>query len=92
MDTDFAWVISDQANNIYGLGHLKFRQDSEAQIAGLYFVPEVIGKGLGKSLVQIMFTECRSKRTKAVILSATKTAKCFYQSVGFEQIGPPPRL
>lgn len=89
MDTDMVWVISDKANNIYGFGHLKFRQDLEAEIAGLYFVPEVIGKGFGKSLVQIMFVECRSKEIKTVILSATKTAKIFYLKAGFEQIGLP---
>jgi putative acetyltransferase len=89
IDRDLVWVISDSNKNIYGFGHLQFKDSKEAEIAGLYLVPEVIGKGLGKELVGIMFDQCRKKEIHKVFLSATKTAKKFYEAVGFEQMGEP---
>ncbi|MBY0416259.1 MAG: GNAT family N-acetyltransferase, partial [Bdellovibrionales bacterium] len=88
MDSDHVWVISDKEDNIYGFGHLKFNQISESEIAGLYFVPEVIGLGIGKTLIKIIFNECKKRSIQTVSLTATKTAKRFYQNAGFEQIGP----
>lgn len=87
MDRDLVWVISDSENNIHGFGHLKFRENTEAEIAGLYFAPEVVGKGLGKKMAAIIFEECQKNNVKTVFLCATKTAKAFYQSVGFQQVG-----
>lgn len=87
MDRDFVWVVTDTTEKIFGFGHLKIRENSEAEIAGLYFVPELIGVGLGKNLVRIMFDVCGSKAISKVVLSATKTAQSFYQSCGFVQIG-----
>ncbi|MNL09242.1 putative acyltransferase [compost metagenome] len=88
MDKDLVWVISDSASNVYGFGHLKLRANSEAEVAGLYFAPEVVGKGLGKKMMAMIFDECRQKEVKTLSLCATKTAKAFYESVGFQQQGP----
>jgi N-acetylglutamate synthase-like GNAT family acetyltransferase len=87
MDKDFVWVISDLDLNVYGFGHLQIRENAEAEIAGLYFAPEVIGKGFGKKLMAIILDECRNKEVKTILLTATKTAKSFYQSAGFQQVG-----
>jgi putative acetyltransferase len=88
MDKDHVWVIADQQDNIFGFGHLKFMENQTAEIAGLYFVPEVTGQGFGKKLAQIMFDECKKQNTGTIYLTGTKTARPFYQSVGFVQIGP----
>lgn len=87
MDRDVVWVISDAENNIYGFGHLQFLKDGAAEVAGLYFVPEVIGKGFGKQLMQKILEQCRSHNIHTLELSATVTAKPFYESAGFKQIG-----
>ena len=88
MDRDFVWVISDNQNNIFGFGHLKFQEKSEAEIAGLYFVPEVTGQGFGKKIFQLMLDQCRNKNVCSIHLTATKTAKAFYENVGFKQLDP----
>lgn len=88
MDKDLVWVISNDTQDIFGFGHLSFAgEKNTAEIAGLYFVPEVIGLGLGKKLIQTMIDECKKKNTHLVILSATKTAKHFYEKCGFTQLG-----
>lgn len=87
MDQDMVWVISDDEKNIYGFGHLLFTEKPSAVIAGLYFVPEIIGQGYGRQLIQIMLGECTKRNIQNISLSATVTAKSFYESAGFQQVG-----
>jgi putative acetyltransferase len=86
MDRDQVWVISDNEKKIYGFGHLQIKENNNAEIAGLYFVPELIGKGFGKKLAQIIFDECKKKNVTNINLYATLTAKAFYESVGFRPL------
>lgn len=87
MDRDIVWVIADAADNIFGFGHLDIRGE-RAELAGLYYVPEAIGRGLGKQMIGLMLKECESRAVKSISLTGTKTAKKFYEAVGFEQVGP----
>lgn len=87
IDRGHVWVVADDRDNIYGFGRLKITTKIEAEIAGLYFVPEVVGKGLGKALVNLILHECKRRGFDQVTLYATKTAKAFYQSRGFQQSG-----
>ncbi len=87
MDTDFVWVISNSRNDIYGFGHLKIKLDKQAVVAGLYFIPEVMGKGFGKKLIELIILECRQQGVKNVTLSSTITAKSFYEKMGFQCLG-----
>lgn len=59
IDKDFVWVISNDTQNIFGFGHLKFIENAQAEIAGFYFIPEVIGRGFGKQLIQLMMLQKR---------------------------------
>jgi len=88
IDQDLVWVISDEQNRIFGFGHLQFYENQGAELAGLYFVPEVVGKGNGKKIVQLMLHECQKRKIQKIELSATKTAKVFYERIGFKQMGP----
>lgn len=87
MDKDLVWVISDEENKIFGFGHLMMKDQTEGHVAGLYFVPEVIGLGFGKRLFQLMKEECKQAEIPLMTLGATKTAKTFYQTLGFEEVG-----
>ncbi len=83
---DLVYVISDIEDNIYGFGHMSFGQNNDAELAGLYFVPEAQGRGLGKEIVQLMMNEVELRNIKVINLRATKTALEFYKSVGFHKI------
>lgn len=87
IDNNFVWVIADEDNKIYGFGHLAIQENIKAQIAGLYFVPEVIGKGFGKSMFQLMKQECEKNEIPLITLESSKTAKTFYKSLGFQEEG-----
>lgn len=88
IDQDMVWVISDRQNNIFGFGHMQFQGDCEAEVRGLYFVPEITKKSFGKEIFKLMFEECKKKNIQTIHLTATRTAKAFYDKMGLKQIGP----
>lgn len=83
IETDHIWVL-DNGEEILGFGHLKFHDENKSEIHGLYFSPDAIGKGLGHKLVSIMKLFSSSKGRNHVVLSATITAKDFYEKEGFK--------
>ncbi|MBK9324409.1 MAG: GNAT family N-acetyltransferase [Bdellovibrionaceae bacterium] len=87
---DLVWVVENNGS-IEGYGHLKiFEKDGlkRGQIFGLYLTPEVVGKSLGKAIVDLMMEEIKSAKVKQVSLEATITAQNFYRKVGFVDAGP----
>lgn len=87
MNKDFVWVVADDSGKVHGFGHLEIAAKPPARIAGLYFAPEVIGKGLGREMITLMRDECRKKGISDVDLMSTKTSKEFYQKMGFSSLG-----
>lgn len=88
MSKDFVWVIANDREDIFGFGHLQFLEDKpEANLVGLYFVPEAKGLGFGRELFDLMKNECLAKHVKVVSLTSTKTSKSFYEKMGFSQQG-----
>lgn len=87
---DLVWVVEDKGS-IEGYGHLKiFEKDGLkcGHIFGLYLTPKVVGKSLGKAIVDLMMEEIKSAKVKQVSLEATITAQNFYRKVGFVDAGP----
>ena len=84
MDRDQIWVVEND-NTVYGFGHLAIMDEDNAEILGLYFVPSVIGLGLGKKLVKEMVEYTRLHGRTRISLYSTLTSKKFYESCGFLQ-------
>jgi len=59
-----------------------------AYIKSLYLTPDVLGKGVGKKMAQIMLDAARGFGVKKVELESTITAHEFYRSLGFVDSGP----
>lgn len=57
--------------------------DAEAEIYGLYLAPWAIGHGAGRMLVEKMFEIARARAIPRVFLFGTKTARPFYERMGF---------
>jgi dipeptidase E len=86
---DSFWVIEDHGS-IEGYGHFKtFEKDGiqVGHIYGLYLTPKVLGKNLGRSIIEMMLSEAKEKKVKEITLEATLTAHDFYRKVGFEDSG-----
>ncbi len=83
MDRDQVWVIANEQQDIFGFGHLMFPAEGEAYVAGLYFVPEAKGQGLGKQMMELILAEARLRQVKLIKLDGTKNAVQFYLAAGF---------
>lgn len=85
IERDFLWVIESQ-HIIQGFGHFAVMSEIEGEVMGLYLTPEILGKGLGKKLFWEILNVARKHHLKKISLHATKTAKSFYEALGFLQI------
>lgn len=96
IERDLVWVVVDPMNEIFGYGQLNILgavegfqaedNQSGAYVAGLYFLPEVHGLGLGRKMVELMFVECQRENVQVIQLHATKTAFDFYSKMGFSKV------
>ena len=84
------WVV-ESAVRIFGCAYLRIvstEQQKLAYIDVLYLTPEVIGKGLGKALANLMIEKAKEENVKNISLDSTITAHEFYRSLGFSDVGP----
>lgn len=86
IDNDHVWVLDD-CQTIQGFGHLNIHHQDLAEIRGLYFTPQATRQGLGHQLITKIKAFVRRKKIKTLILSATMSAKRFYQRQGFQLDG-----
>lgn len=80
---DFVWVIEHQ-KLILGYGHLALMSEAEAEIMGLYFLPEAKGLGFGKKMMEEFLRVARIHKIMTLNLYSTLTASGFYQKLGFK--------
>lgn len=88
------WVVT-QGGKIYGHGSIQFQTKdglTSAHINGLYLTPEILGKGLGLKLAQVMIETAKKKAVKKITLQSTLTAHKFYKKLGFRDLKPMERI
>lgn len=85
---DDVWVVESDGK-IEGYGHLKtWKEKNYAEVMGLYLTPVVIGKGLGRVIINLIKERAKERGFEKLNLSSTKTSKNFYESAGFQQFSP----
>ena len=57
------------------------------KLDNLFVLPEYIGKGFGKYLVNDFLTRMRNQKIKKIILDSDPNAEEFYLKIGFKKIG-----
>jgi ribosomal-protein-alanine N-acetyltransferase len=84
---EHVWVI-EMNGQVEGHGLLTFSQNKKvAEVSGLYLTPKALGQGLGKEIIFYMKEICLIKDINEIKLLSTKTAKSFYEALGFRQNG-----
>jgi GNAT superfamily N-acetyltransferase len=86
MDRDFVWVI-EADRKVEGFGHFAIMDETAGEVMGLYLTPVIQSKGYGRSLLKEMIKVAQTHHLKKVNLFSTKTAKRFYEALGFFQNG-----
>lgn len=84
------WVVTS-GSRILGQAYIRiFEEGGEkrAHIHGLYLTPEVLGKGFGTKLGQLMLDTAKKAGVNVVTLESSLTAHDFYRKLGFKDTGP----
>lgn len=90
INNDLVWVAEDNGN-IEGYGHFRiFEKDGlkRGHIFGLYLTPKVLGKSLGKAIMNMILEEAQNEGVQKITLESTITAYDFYKKMGFVESGP----
>jgi putative acetyltransferase len=86
MDRDHVWVAENNLK-VVGYAHLAIMSESVGEVMGLYLAPEAIGFGMGKKMFTLIHREALNHGVKKLQLHSTKTARSFYEALGFKQLG-----
>ena len=73
-------------NKIVGFYILNQPQNNNCELEMLFVLPNFIGKGIGKQLLQHAFKKAKNLKVKTVTLLADPNAVAFYTSQGFKTI------
>ncbi|WP_262147665.1 GNAT family N-acetyltransferase [Chryseobacterium foetidum] len=61
--------------------------ENTVKLDNLFVLPDEIGKGYGKLLMNDFISKIKKSKTKIIILDADPNAQKFYESFGFTKIG-----
>jgi putative acetyltransferase len=85
MARDPVWVV-DAGGALLGFAHVTKLDAERAELSSLFLVPEALGLGLGRMLLEEALAWARAQGVSRVVLSATKTALSFYLAQGFQRV------
>ncbi len=85
---DFYKVVRHK-KSIHGFIHAGVHSDGKTgEIYGFYLTTALKGQGVGRRMIELALDHLKSKTLERIILSATLTAKPFYEHMGFKATGP----
>lgn len=74
-------------NLIIGYYSYFIEENKDAKLDNLFILPDFIGKGLGKVLMNNFLNKMKESNIKNIILEADPNAEKFYKNFGFIKIG-----
>lgn len=81
---DLIVFVVEEGNDIKGFGAL---DSSAADIRALYVAPEVVGRGIGKRILDALESEARRLAIPRLTVSATLNSVGFYGAQGYLSAG-----
>ncbi len=82
IELEFHYVI-EREKQIEGFCHSRIHDDGTGEIKGLYFTKKISGLGLGRKVFELCMRHIYERNCPTVLITATKTAKGFYEKMGF---------
>ncbi|MCB9091396.1 MAG: GNAT family N-acetyltransferase [Halobacteriovoraceae bacterium] len=79
-------LVLEKNNKIEGFCHACVHGNSVGEIKGLYFTKEIAGQGYGRKVIEKSLDYLKKYNCNKCIISGTKTAKPFYEKMGFNCI------
>jgi len=81
-------LVIEIENSIQGFCHSKMHPENLGEIMGLYLTPMVIGIGAGRKIFNDSLDFLTGAGAKKIHIDATRTARGFYEKMGFSASGP----
>ncbi|PIP94370.1 MAG: hypothetical protein COW00_00970 [Bdellovibrio sp. CG12_big_fil_rev_8_21_14_0_65_39_13] len=85
--TNHFYRVVEVDGAIEGFCHANYHGENLGEIRGLYFTPKIKGHGIGKEIVELAKKYLIDLGAKKIVIGATKTAKPFYEKMGFIATG-----
>ncbi|MEM7600018.1 MAG: GNAT family N-acetyltransferase [Verrucomicrobiota bacterium] len=82
---DFHLVV-EVDGKVEGFAHAGIHPSNRGEIMGLYFTPAIAGRGIGREIFERMNVFFEDHDVNQVFLTSSKTAKGFYQKMGFSVV------
>jgi ribosomal protein S18 acetylase RimI-like enzyme len=77
------WIVALDGDTTAGTALMTI----EGEILLCYLLPEYLGRGFGKAMLNDMMDHARASGLRKVVLESTRTAKGFYLGNGFVETG-----
>ena len=77
----FKLIVNDKTIGYYSILKL---ENEVIKLDNLFLLPEFIGKGYGKTLMNDCIEKAKEKNIKKIILDSDPNAELFYKSFGFK--------
>lgn len=74
-------------NTIIGYYSYLIKDEKNIKLDNLFLLPEYIGKGFGKYLINDFLNRMRIEKFEKIILDSEPNAEEFYLKIGFKKIG-----
>ena len=87
VNSDLHYVI-EVDGVIEGFCHSKVHENGDGEIKGLYFTKKLSGKGIGREVFDLSMKFLEENHCSQVFIFGTKTAKGFYERMGFKEVEP----
>ena len=82
-------TVAETEGRVVALASLE-GEPPEGELASLFVDPDMIGKGVGRTLLGHMLDIARGVGIRTVVLDADPNAEAFYEAMGFVRVGVVP--
>lgn len=86
IETNFVFKLIDNSE-IVGYYSYIIKEEKNVLLDNLFILPEYIGKGLGKYLMEDFLNRMKNEKFEKITLDSEPNAEAFYLKIGFKKIG-----
>jgi ribosomal protein S18 acetylase RimI-like enzyme len=86
INNHYVFKLSNE-NTIIGYYSYINKEKNTVKLDNLFILPEYIGKGYGKHLINDFLSRMKKNKCEKIILDSEPNAEKFYQKIGFRKIG-----
>jgi GNAT superfamily N-acetyltransferase len=83
-------LVAEAAGRLLGFIAADISAPGEAEISLLFVAPEAMGRGIGRTLIEVASDHFTRRGCEVLMTAADPHAECFYHRAGFSTLGREP--